>query len=47
MVLNRNTPRANIPAKRTPIAVSPRRLPRLLIQPIASAVPTAAIAAPM
>jgi hypothetical protein len=30
-------PKANIPAKRTPIVVSPRSRPRLVIQPMARA----------
>ena len=37
-MLKRKTPSANIPANTTPMAVSSRRLPRRLIQPIASAV---------
>ena len=47
MVLNRKTPNAKVPANRTPIAVSWRRPDRLDTYPIASAVPTAATAAPM
>ncbi len=39
-------PRANMPANMTPMAVSPRTLPWRVTQPIASAVPTAAIEAP-
>jgi hypothetical protein len=46
-VLNRKTPSANVPAKSTPIAVSARIAARLLTQPIASAVVTAAIPAPI
>ena len=41
-----NTPSANVPANSTPIAVSWRMPARLVTQPIASAVPTAATAAP-
>jgi hypothetical protein len=47
IVLNSRTPRENIPAKRTPTAVSNLSLPRRDTNPIASAVTTAAIAPPM
>jgi len=47
MRLNRKTPSANMPANRTPMVVSVRRLPSLVTQPMASAVPIAATAAPM
>ena len=40
-------PKANIPANRTPTAVSKRSAPRRATTPMASAVPTAAIAPPM
>jgi len=44
--LNRKTPRANVPAKTTPMAVSTRRRLWRLTQPMASAVATAAMPAP-
>jgi hypothetical protein len=45
-VLYRNTPNANVPANRTPIAVSARIFPRRVTYPMASEVDTAATAAP-